>query len=179
MNAPSILRPILILYWYGNDIPTMWPYIRVFGWRYVYDRAYRDGMRNRVRKRRYGSSFNVNKPKIRLALTKRDGYGCKECLIYHAGETLTIDHVIPISVGGSNVITNLQLLCRPCHEKKSAEEQRANGCNPSSKSEINLSILSKIKKERKDAREESKRKALGAVQDTDPIPVWKHLLHLR
>lgn len=31
---------------------------------------------------------------------------------------LTIDHIVPISRGGTNELENLQLLCRPCNTSK-------------------------------------------------------------
>lgn len=31
-------------------------------------------------------------------------------------ETLTIDHIIPLREGGTDVLPNLQILCDPCHK---------------------------------------------------------------
>jgi len=36
-----------------------------------------------------------------------------------AGERLELDHIIPLSRGGSNEDENVQLLCRPCNAEKS------------------------------------------------------------
>lgn len=33
-----------------------------------------------------------------------------------------VDHIIPVSRGGDESLTNLQLLCVPCHRKKTANE---------------------------------------------------------
>lgn len=47
------------------------------------------------------------------------GHGCQERV--RAPE---IDHIIPRSRGGSDKITNLQGLCKPCHTKKTQRESR-------------------------------------------------------
>lgn len=46
-------------------------------------------------------------------------FGSK-CLACGSHESLTIDHVIPLSCGGSNRIDNLQPLCHSCNSAKSA-----------------------------------------------------------
>lgn len=44
---------------------------------------------------------------------------------YDAENTLGhIDHITPVSQGGQNTIDNLRLLCKGCHDKKSAAERR-------------------------------------------------------
>ena len=47
---------------------------------------------------------------------KRDDGRCRNC---GATRNLQYDHIIPHSEGGSNEITNLQILCRDCNLKKS------------------------------------------------------------
>lgn len=57
--------------------------------------------------------------KIYAALIERDGYACKMC-----GRTdceLQIDHIFPVSRGGTNGMANLQLLCRKCNATKGAK----------------------------------------------------------
>ncbi len=36
-----------------------------------------------------------------------------------------VDHIIPISHGGKSEMENLQLLCVPCHEKKSRMDKKS------------------------------------------------------
>ena len=53
--------------------------------------------------------FNVKK------VFERDGAICKKC---DRQDTLTIDHIIPLSKGGSNHLDNLQVLCEKCNRIK-------------------------------------------------------------
>lgn len=57
------------------------------------------------------SQFSVARASIELALIERDGYQCRErgC---SCTESLTVDHVVPLSKGGSDDLSNLQLLCQ-------------------------------------------------------------------
>lgn len=62
-----------------------------------------------------------------LRVWKRDGHKCLWCgwtnplqglSTNYGGNFLTVDHVVPVSQGGSNDLSNLQTLCRRCHDKK-------------------------------------------------------------
>lgn len=59
--------------------------------------------------------FNTNRDSFILALIERDGYQCTEC---GDVEDLTIDHIIPLSKGGSDDLDNLRLLCRKHNSSK-------------------------------------------------------------
>ena len=52
----------------------------------------------------------------------RDAHACQnpDCF-YEGTELLTIDHIIPVSKGGTNDVSNLQTLCFNCNQKKGAE----------------------------------------------------------
>lgn len=41
-----------------------------------------------------------------------------KCIICQSTERLTLDHIVPISQGGSNELENLQLLCVACNSSK-------------------------------------------------------------
>lgn len=45
----------------------------------------------------------------------RDGYMCRRC---KSREKLTIDHIIPVDLGGTDDDSNLQTLCRGCNIMK-------------------------------------------------------------
>jgi 5-methylcytosine-specific restriction endonuclease McrA len=51
----------------------------------------------------------------REAVFDRDGRACIEC---GTTERLTIDHIAPVSLGGSDDISNLQTLCGSCNSRK-------------------------------------------------------------
>lgn len=55
--------------------------------------------------------------RVRRRVYRRDGYRCVKC---HSGEDLTLDHVTPWSLGGSDEASNLQTLCRSCNSSKGA-----------------------------------------------------------
>ena len=48
-----------------------------------------------------------------------DQYGiCRKCHVNEKYKSMDVDHIKPISKGGTNNIDNLQLLCRYCNVKK-------------------------------------------------------------
>ena len=62
---------------------------------------------------------------IRLKVLSRDNFHCVFCgksPVTNAGIQLQIDHIIPFSKGGKNVLDNLQTLCNECNLGKSNTE---------------------------------------------------------
>lgn len=55
-----------------------------------------------------------------LAKAEPDGdeYRCAKCRKYFLPDELTVDHKEPWSRGGRTVLSNAELLCRPCNSKK-------------------------------------------------------------
>lgn len=82
-------------------------------------------------------------------LCHRDGCSCRECgekgrriwrqagvfnnfdwhraryTAVNASSNLEIDHIVPLSEGGSNDLENLWLLCVECHKRKTSAERSA------------------------------------------------------
>ncbi len=54
---------------------------------------------------------------MKTAVWRRDEGRCTRC---GSPQSLEFDHVIPLSMGGSNTVRNLQLLCEPCNSSKGA-----------------------------------------------------------
>lgn len=54
----------------------------------------------------------------RTTVFERDAYRCKNCGDHH---NLQVDHIIPVSAGGTADLDNLQTLCRVCNGLKGAK----------------------------------------------------------
>jgi 5-methylcytosine-specific restriction endonuclease McrA len=50
----------------------------------------------------------------RAQVYERDGHRCLAC---GATESLTLDHLVPFILGGSNAVANLRTLCGDCNSK--------------------------------------------------------------
>jgi 5-methylcytosine-specific restriction endonuclease McrA len=57
---------------------------------------------------------------------------CPGCWKYFPIEMLTLDHITPVSKGGSNKISNLRLMCAPCNEERGndLEWKVSKACRP-------------------------------------------------
>lgn len=69
------------------------------------------------------SSRYVSK-EIRAAIFDRDKHQCVHC---QETQNLELDHIIPISRGGSGVPENLQVLCRSCNRRKRNKKPSEHG----------------------------------------------------
>ena len=50
-----------------------------------------------------------------VQLVVHDGAACAQC---GSTKNLTVDHVVPMAPGGSDDLTNLQILCKSCNSSK-------------------------------------------------------------
>lgn len=58
----------------------------------------------------------------RYATLKRDNFKCVLCGATATDSQLVIDHIVPILKSGTNDLTNLRVLCRPCNHGKMIHE---------------------------------------------------------
>ena len=58
-------------------------------------------------------------PRLRAMIKDRDGH---ECLICGSRDPLHIDHIIPVSKGGTDDPDNLRVLCQRCNLEKGADD---------------------------------------------------------
>lgn len=66
-----------------------------------------------------GGNIRIKVPHdVRMAVYKRDG---NACLLCGSKESLTLDHIKPVKIGGTNDIGNLQTLCFDCNQEKRAK----------------------------------------------------------
>jgi 5-methylcytosine-specific restriction endonuclease McrA len=76
-------------------------------------------------------SARIRIPKsVRRTVIDRDGRVCQTCgrpvvvrsrrrgRVQHAGNLLTLDHIVPVSRGGRNEIENLRVCCRTCNMRR-------------------------------------------------------------
>ena len=66
-----------------------------------------------TRKRR--SDFQINRDRLFLLLIEQNESKCVKC---NSIDKLSVDHIVPISKGGSDEISNLQILCIRCNSSK-------------------------------------------------------------
>ena len=55
---------------------------------------------------------------VREYVLQRNNYQCQSCGKRQTETNLHIDHVVPLAKGGSNDISNLQVLCGRCNRQK-------------------------------------------------------------
>lgn|SRR5690625_3986757 len=65
----------------------------------------------------YGSRRTAIPRDVKLTVWQRDKGRCVEC---ESQKFLEFDHIIPVTMGGSNGVRNIQLLCQTCNRRKGA-----------------------------------------------------------
>lgn len=65
------------------------------------------------------AKWDRKRPRLAPVVFANDNYRCVEC---RSPNELTVDHIVPISEGGSDDLSNLQTMCRPCNSSKGTME---------------------------------------------------------
>ena len=60
--------------------------------------------------------------KLRHQVFQRDNYRCRECGATNKQTRLHVDHIVPVAKGGTNDLSNLQILCEACNKAKYTDE---------------------------------------------------------
>ena len=60
--------------------------------------------------------------RLRRAVFERDNYRCTVCQRF--GQRLECDHIVPVERGGTDAMSNLRAICRPCHMAKTRRQHR-------------------------------------------------------
>lgn len=74
---------------------------------------------------RYATSHGVKVGWPRLAswVLLRDSFTCHYCGLQHP--KMVVDHMVPLSLGGTDDLGNLVAACEPCNRSKSAKTYEA------------------------------------------------------
>ena len=76
-------------------------------------------LRTRSNERRIQPTSRVSWPKgLKQELMRRQDNTCVYCGHRRIARSLDIDHILPAVRGGSNDTSNLQVICRPCNQRK-------------------------------------------------------------
>ena len=79
-------------------------------------------LRTRSDERRIRPTERVAWPKgLKRQLMRRQDNTCVYCGYRRIATSLDIDHIIPAVRGGSNDMGNLQVICRPCNQRKGSQ----------------------------------------------------------
>lgn len=83
--------------------------------------TFADKRRGSRHERGYGSEWD----KIRKRIMERDAGLCQECSRRgHVTLAYAVDHIVCKAEGGTDDDNNLEAICKPCHVRKTAEENR-------------------------------------------------------
>lgn len=101
----------------SRDLVVLNPPDALCGYSWVRSRYVRNGSRVRpgpyVERR---AKMSRKRDQLLEMLADRDGPGCAACGSQSNPE---VDHIVPMSRGGSDELGNLQILCRSCNRRKS------------------------------------------------------------
>jgi hypothetical protein len=80
---------------------------------------------NKIKQRKGpGRAYNQGEYRRNRQILLKNALFCVECrAVGRPGDPLTVDHIVPLSKGGTNTLANLQVLHRSCNSRKGAKTQ--------------------------------------------------------
>lgn len=112
----DLLRALARYGTYGVEPELSWPLDAIF----EALRSIIDESRKPVHAWRSGGvSRKPLPPRIRYEVFERDGYTCQYCGAKAPDVTLHVDHIVPVSDGGTDDLSNLVTACEYCNLGKS------------------------------------------------------------
>jgi hypothetical protein len=82
--------------------------------------------------------YRIINPDLRNAILEKYNHKCAKC---NSSESLEIDHIQALSLGGTNDVDNFQILCRTCNKKKGGKKSpggKRKETSGISRNEVNL-----------------------------------------
>ena len=99
--------------------------LKTYGIAYYLSANYRRLIKNEQHRKnteKYGSGFLSSNAIIKGHIILKNGAICNICKNEFVASHLSIDHITPIFMGGTNNKKNLQLLCEKCHKIKTSKD---------------------------------------------------------
>ncbi|PHM36490.1 HNH endonuclease [Xenorhabdus innexi] len=91
---------------------------------YCTDHQHTGWQRYQQGKSRHARGYGSQWDKLKISVKQRDNHLCRPCLRQGRAVTgTTVDHIQPKAHGGTDALSNLQLLCEACHRQKTATER--------------------------------------------------------
>ncbi len=83
------------------------------------DRLIQLMLTTRANERRIRPTERATWPRgLKQQLMRRQANTCVYCAYRRTAASLEIDHMVPVVRGGANDVSNLQVICRPCNQRK-------------------------------------------------------------
>lgn len=98
---------------------------------------------------------------MRFAILKRDGFTCRYCKSKDA--ELTVDHVLPVSLGGTDEPENLIAACEPCNQGKGSTPLDAENVADIDQDAIKWAAAMKKSQDSKEQETEARNEVIGGI----------------